>query len=154
MIDPGRVFPDLRARTVDEALFEMARGLAAHGVIEDPADLAERLVRRERDACTGVGQGIALPHCRVSSVHDVVLSLGVSASGIDFGAADGIPVTLLFLLLSPKEAPGAHLEALARITRLVRAPGLPDRLRRAPSREAIAQLLWEADAPALTAAPA
>lgn len=152
--DPRLVFPRLQARTVEEALFEMAEGLTAAGVARDSADLAGRLLKRERDGCTSLGRGIALPHCRVDSLPEVVLSVGVSPSGIDFGAPDRIPITLLFLLLSPREAPAVHLQALARLTRLVRLPGLAEQLRRAGSAEAIVQALEEAEATASEAATA
>jgi mannitol/fructose-specific phosphotransferase system IIA component (Ntr-type) len=145
-VDPRLVFPQLRARSLEQALLEMAENLTAAGVVHDPLDLAERLGKRERDGCTGLGQGIAFPHCRVDALREVVLSVGVSAAGIDFKAPDGIPVTLLFLLLSPKEAPAVHLQALARLTRLVRTPGLPDELRHAGSGESIARALRKAEA--------
>ena len=123
-VDPRLVFPFLRARSLDEVLLEMAENLGAAGVIREPMELAERLRQRERDGCTGLGGGIAFPHCRLEGLPDVVLSVGVSEEGIDFGAADGIPIRLLFLILSPKEAPALHLQALARLTRLVRTPGV------------------------------
>jgi nitrogen PTS system EIIA component len=154
LVDPRLVFPDLAARTLDAVLLEMAENLAAAGVIRDPAELALRLRKRERDGCTGLGGGIAIPHCRVQEAREVVLSVGISATGIDFGAADGVPITVLFLLLSPMDAPAQHLQALARLSRLVRTPGLVEELRRAGSREAIVGKLRGAEATASAAATA
>lgn len=154
LAQPRLVFPDLRAHTLEQVLFEMAQALAAAGVVRDPVELSERLLKRERDGCTSLGQGIAFPHCRMESLPEVVLSVGVSSSGIDFGALDGIPITLLFLLLSPREAPAIHLQALARLTRLARTPGLAEQLRRAGSVEMIVQALREAEAVTCAAATA
>jgi mannitol/fructose-specific phosphotransferase system IIA component (Ntr-type) len=145
LADPRLFFPDLAASTRDAALLEMARRLAGAGVITDPVELASRLSQRERDGCTGLGSGIAIPHCRVKGLPSVVLSVGISAAGIDFGAADGVPVTILFLLLSPMDAPGEHLTALARLSRMVRTPALLDELRHAESAEAIRRVLREAE---------
>lgn len=146
LVDPRLVFPDLRARSRDGVLLEMAEGLGAAGVVAEPSELAERLRKREGDGCTGLAGGIAFPHCRVDRLPAPVLAVGVSASGVDFGASDGVPTTLFFLLLSPKDAPALHLQALARLTRLVRTPGLAGRLKEAGSAEAIARLLREAEA--------
>jgi mannitol/fructose-specific phosphotransferase system IIA component (Ntr-type) len=145
-VDPRLVFPVLRARSLDTVLLEMAENLGAAGVVRQPQELAQRLRQRERDGCTGLGAGIAFPHCRVEGLPDVVLAVGVSEEGIDFGAADGIPIRLLFLLLSPKEAPARHLQALARLTRLVRTPGLVEQLEQAHSADGIARALQEAEA--------
>jgi PTS system nitrogen regulatory IIA component len=154
LVDPRLVFPRLAAKALEGVLLEMAENLAAAGVIRDPAELAARLLKRERDGCTGVGGGLAFPHCRVQGLDHIVFSVGVSEAGIDFGAADGIPITLLFLLLSPQDAPALHLQALARLTRLARAPGLVEELRRAGSVDSIVRALKEAEATASAAATA
>ncbi len=153
LADPRLFFPGLAATTRDAALREMAERLAGAGVIRDPIDLASRLSKRERDGCTGLGSGIAIPHGRVKDLQQVVLSVGIFPAGIDFGAADGVPVTILFLLLSPIDAPGEHLTALARLSRLVRMPALLEELRHAESAEAIYRVLREAE-PAVSAAVA
>lgn len=146
LVDPRLLFPDLTSKTRDEVLGEMARRLAEAGVVGDPVDLAERLRRREQDACTGLGGGVAIPHCRWKDLREVVMAVGVSPSGIDFCAPDGIPVSLLFLVLSPIEAPSRHLQALARLSRLVRrTPGLAAELLRATSAREIASALKRAD---------
>jgi PTS system fructose-specific IIC component len=151
-VDPRLVFPDLAARTRDEALAEIAGRLEAAGVVRDAEDLAGRLTKREREGCTGVGKGVAFPHCRVDGISDAVLAVARSSEGIDFGAPDGVPISVFFLLLSPKDAPALHLQALARLTRLARAPGLIDEVRAARSAEEIAAALRQADAALTTAA--
>jgi PTS system nitrogen regulatory IIA component len=64
---------------------------------------------------------------------------------VDFGAPDGVAVTLIFLILSPAQAPAQHLQALARISRLLRWPGVADSLRQAGSPDQIVQTLREAE---------
>jgi nitrogen PTS system EIIA component len=140
------ILPDLAATTRDGALAEMSQQLAATGAIKDPAALTERLRERERLGCTGLGGGIALPHCKWKGIDDVLLAIGRSRQGVDFGSPDGVPVTLIFLLLSPVDAPGLHLQALARISRRLKSPGLAQSLRQAESAESLADIWREAHA--------
>ncbi len=144
-MDLRLVFTDLEAKTLEQALNEMAHRLAAAAVVRDPADLARRLLERERLGCTGLGSGIAIPHCKLRDVSDIVLAIGTSQSGIDFHAADGVPVSLVFLILSPGEKPALHLQALARISRLLRTPGVAESLRRAATPGEILEALGEAE---------
>jgi mannitol/fructose-specific phosphotransferase system IIA component (Ntr-type) len=155
-IDSRLVFPRLASRTLEELLREMSESLAALGVIGNPEELAERLRRREREGCTGLGkEGVAFPHCRMQGLSGVVLAIGVSDEGIDFGTADGRPITLVFLLLSPQEAPAEHLQVLARLARLAaRAPGLAERVRGAESAQDIVRMLHEAEMTTSAAATA
>ena len=145
LVDERRIFPDLAGTTLDEALAEMAGGLARAGVVPDGADLARRLVERERLGSTGLGGGLAIPHCKLREIGDVVLAVGVSHRGIDFGAADGLPVRLVFLVLSPADAPALHLQALARISRVIRIPGVAERLSEAATAREIAATLKVAE---------
>lgn len=145
LVDERLVFPDLAASTVEEALAELTAGLARAGLVKDPGDLARRLAERERLGSTGLGGGLAIPHCKTRELADVLLAVGVSRKGIDFRAADGVPVTLIFLVVSPAEAPGLHLQALARISRVIRMPGVADDLRRAATADEIAAILRTAE---------
>jgi mannitol/fructose-specific phosphotransferase system IIA component (Ntr-type) len=145
LVDERRIFPDLAGSTLEEALSEMSNGLARTGVVSDGADLTRRLVERERMGSTGLGEGLAIPHCKLREIADVVLAVGVSQRGIDFGAADGLPVRLVFLVLSPADAPALHLQALARISRVIRLPGVAERLVKAETAGETAAALKEAE---------
>lgn len=125
------VFPQLEATTAEGALAEMAAGLESAGIVAKAEEIARRLVEREAMGSTGLGSGLAIPHAKVRELADVVVSIGISRAGIDFHSADGHPVTVVFLVLSPADAPALHLQALARISRLIRLPGVAEGLRRA-----------------------
>ena len=153
LLDPRFVFPDLRGTGMEEVIGEMARRLAAAGVVRDAAELTRRLIEREHLGCTGLGGGLAIPHCKSKDVADIVLAVGRVPQGIDFHSADGVPVTLVFLILSPPDQPAVHLQTLARISRLLRAPGMAESLRRAGTREEILEAL-NGPQPSLTAAGA
>ena len=141
LLDPRFIFTDLRGPGMEDVLAEMARRLAAAGAIRDAAELTSHLVERERLGCTSLGGGVAIPHCKSKDVEDVVLAIGLAPQGIDFHSADGVPVTLIFLILSPADQPALHLQTLARISRLLRAPGVGDSLRHAATREEILEAL-------------
>jgi PTS system nitrogen regulatory IIA component len=145
LVDETRIFPDLAGETVEEVLAEMAAGLARGGVVADGENAARRLVERERMGSTGLGQGIAIPHCKLKELSDVVLAVGMSRRGLDFLSSDGVPVTLVFLVLSPADAPALHLQALARISRVIRVPGIAENLRRKETPAEIAAVLKEAE---------
>ena len=137
------VFPSLAETTAEAALAEMAAGLESAGVVPNAGDLAKKLVEREAMGSTGLGDGLAIPHCKVRDLADVVVSIGISRAGIDFHSADGQPVTVVFLVLSPAESPALHLQALARISRLIRMAGVADSLRRAEGATEVAAV-WAA----------
>lgn len=137
------VFPGLASTTVEAALAEMAAGLEGAGVVPDAEDLARRLVEREAMGSTGLGGGLAIPHCKVRDLADVVVSIGISRAGIDFHSVDGQPVTVVFLVLSPAESPALHLQALARISRLIRMTGVAESLRHAEGASEVATV-WAA----------
>lgn len=141
LVDPRLVFTGLSASSLAEALGEIAQRLAKAHVVSDGGDLTRRLLERERLGCTGLGGGIAIPHCKLKELGDIVLAVASFRPGVDFGAPDGIPVTLVFLILSPVRSPGLHLQALARISRLLKSPGVAEALKNAQTPDEIVSAL-------------
>jgi PTS system nitrogen regulatory IIA component len=131
---------------MEEALAEMSRRLVAAGIAADPQELSRRLLEREKLGCTGLGSGVAIPHCKLAGLSDVVLAVGISKDGVDFCAPDGQPVHVIFLILSPPQAAALHLQALARVSRLLRSPETTARLAAADTRERLEEALRESEA--------
>ncbi len=146
LVDSRLVFSSLPGSTWEEILRELANRVGACGLVPDPATLFARLLERERLGCTGLGGGIAIPHCKLADLSDVLVAVATTAAPVDFGAADGVPVGLLFLVVSPAHAAAAHLQALARISRLLRTPGIPEALRGTDSQESLQDAVREAEA--------
>ncbi|KKU82440.1 MAG: hypothetical protein UY09_C0014G0001, partial [Parcubacteria group bacterium GW2011_GWA2_47_8] len=69
---------------------------------------------------TGIGQGVAIPHAKSEDVSKIVASLGISKAGIDFDSLDGEPVYIIFLMVAPPESISEHLQAIAKISRLLK----------------------------------
>ncbi len=102
---------------------------------------------REREACqsTGFGHGVAIPHARSPSLTEVTLVAGRTPQPIEYGALDGKPVRLFFLLAGPEAMAGSQVRALARIARLVRREYVRDRLLEATTPEAFCQVVRDAE---------
>lgn len=106
--------------------------------------VVERLEERERLGSTGFGRGVAIPHARLPDVARPVAALLKLRHPVDFTAADGLPVTLVFGLLSPENSGATHLHALAALSRLVRDERVHDQLSDAASEEILFSLLTDA----------
>jgi PTS system nitrogen regulatory IIA component len=120
---PALIFPDLEATTAEGVLRELAGRLAAQQLVRDADDLFARLWDRERLGTTAIGHGVAIPHCKLDPLPRVLVAVGVSRRGVVYGAADGAPVHLFFLVISPSRSPAEHLQSLAAISKWVRGSG-------------------------------
>ncbi len=140
---PELIFPDLGSggRSEQNVLDELAARVAAAGAVPDARELSARLAEREALGSTGVGGGVAIPHCKLSGLSRAILAIGIAPEGIEFRGVDGLPVRLFFLVVSPSQSPAEHLQVLAAISRWVRAPGRIAKVLEAGSPEAIFALL-------------
>ena len=92
-------------------------------------EVLDRLMARELLGSTGMGQGIAIPHCRLSQCKRPLGSLLTLAEALPFDAPDAVPVDLLFVLLVPVQAQQEHLDVLANIAQLISQADICERLR-------------------------
>ena len=99
------------------------------------------LAERENAGSTGVGQGVALPHAHLKGVERLTAVFLRLEEPVAFDAVDGRPVDLIFALLAPEEAGAEHLQALAKVSRLLRQRELREHLRQAQTPDAIYALL-------------
>lgn len=126
--------------TKQEALEQLAeRFHAVYGL--DRAAVFAGLEQREALGSTGFGRGVAIPHCRDARLHRPTAALVKLTKACDFGAADAVPVSLVFGLVSPENAGAAHLHALAAISRLSRDDVMLQALNDADDAEALFALL-------------
>jgi PTS system nitrogen regulatory IIA component len=124
-----------------KALFQQL-GLAAGRKLAIPAKtIVATLVEREKIGSTGFGGGVAIPHGRIDGLDQVFGYFARLAAPVDFQSVDGLPVDLVFLILSPPDAGVDHLKALAGASRALRDRVLIAKLRGARSRDAIYALL-------------
>jgi mannitol/fructose-specific phosphotransferase system IIA component (Ntr-type) len=141
------VQPEVVAPDRDGAIRELVTALATADAIPEAAvdEVVAALVKREQTGSTGFGKGVAVPHVKHPKVKRMVGTVGRSVNGIDFAALDHQPVYTIFLLLSPENQPQQHLQAMNIIFTNLQKDMFRRFLRQSDSREAIVELLDEAD---------
>jgi nitrogen PTS system EIIA component len=143
---PEAVIPAMRVSGKKHALHELAIQVARLTGQEERA-IYETLLQRERLGSTGIGEGLAIPHGKLPKLGRLFGLLAKLDRPIDFEALDGQPVDIVFLLLAPEDAGADHLKALARIARVLREPGLIERIRAARDADALYAIVTQAPAP-------
>lgn len=139
------IVPDLQGGTKLEVLTELAGVVAESGAGIAKARLVDVLLEREKLGSTAIGEGIAIPHGKLPNLEGVVAAFGRSRPGVDFASLDGGPTRLFFLLVAPEDSSGAHLKALARVSRLLRNKEFRDRLLEANGRDELFRAIREED---------
>jgi PTS system nitrogen regulatory IIA component len=145
-LDPKAVLPALKVSGKKQALQELASHAAPLTGL-DMGGIFEALLQRERLGSTGIGEGIAIPHGKLPGLDRIVGLMARLEKPVDFEALDSQPVDILFLLLAPEGAGADHLKALARVARVLREPGLVERVRATRDADALYAMLTEIQAP-------
>ena len=118
---------DLRARTKDDVLQELVHLLRLDPKAE--ALLLKKLKERETVGTTGIGRGIAIPHCRATAVTRLRVAFGRSQAGVDYKSMDDKPARLFFLIVAPPlEVSNQYLPVLGRIAQFCKDDDVPKRL--------------------------
>lgn len=133
---------ELQSATKDDVLRELARLLR----LDDKSEgmLFKMLRRRETLGSTGIGQGIAIPHCRSLVVNRLRVAFGRKNAGIDFKAIDDQPVRYFFLIVAPPlEVSNQYLPVLGKLAQFAKEPDVPERLAKLRTPADLIQLLEE-----------
>jgi mannitol/fructose-specific phosphotransferase system IIA component (Ntr-type) len=139
--------PEFRATDRDDAIIELVASLEDAGKVGKgrAKAIARAVIKRENEASTGMGKGVAVPHVKHKSVEKMVAAIGQSSSGIDFSSLDKQPVYSVILLISPANEPDKHLQAMETIFRYLQYEKFRSFLRQCRTAEQIEDLLREAD---------
>src|SRR5688572_20283431 len=140
------IVPTLAAKDKRGILEELAAHVASISPKIDRATLARVLIEREALASTAIGEGVAIPHGKLPAVGEIVACLGRAPGGVDFDSMDGQPTFLFFVLIAPENSTGAHLKALARISRVFKDAEFRRRLLAAPDADSMFSVISEEDA--------
>src|SRR5215208_6717077 len=143
-LHPAAVVGDLSGTTSSAVLAELCKPLATARRL-DPLRLQEVLVEREKLGSTGIGDGVAIPHGKVPGLPALVASFGRSSIGVDFKAIDGKPTHLFLALFAPENSAGAHLKALARISRIFKSAAFRESILKAEDAGEIFRLIEQED---------
>lgn len=132
----------LKAKSKKQVIQELAGQAAAKTGLSE-REIFDTLLQRERLGSTGVGNGIAIPHGKLTRLDGLIGFFAKLDHPIDFDALDDEPVDLVFLLLAPEGAGADHLKALARIARQLRDATVAQGLRDATDAETVYELLTQ-----------
>jgi PTS system nitrogen regulatory IIA component len=132
--------------TNKKGLFQQLASASARLTGLTAKTIVASLTAREKIGSTGFGAGAAIPHGKIEGLPSVFGYFARLETPVDFQSIDGLPVDLVFLLLSPPDAGADHLKALARVSRVFRDPQMVAKLRGARSKDALYALLAGAEA--------
>jgi mannitol/fructose-specific phosphotransferase system IIA component (Ntr-type) len=141
------IIPELKAKDRDGAITELVNALVKGGKLKSSqsAEIIKAIIKREKEASTGMGKGVAVPHVKHSSVKEAIAAVGRSGRGIDFSSLDKQPVYSVILLISPVDNPDKHLQAMENIFKHLQQEKFRKFLRQSQTTEQIEELLKEVD---------
>lgn len=139
--------PALQATDRDEAIAELVAALVSAGKLSagQAKDVTKAVIKRENEASTGMGKGVAVPHVKHPAAKGVIGAVGLSAAGIDFAALDEQPVYSVILLISPMDNPDRHLQAMENVFKHLQKEKFRKFLRQCRTPAELEDLLNEAD---------
>jgi fructose-specific phosphotransferase system IIA component len=146
ILQPTCIKVPVEGRDKNSAITELVSLLDENGLIQDKQTVLDAVFARERTRSTGIGSGIAIPHGKCSAARELVMALGVASDPIDFDSVDKRPVSLVILLVSPVDQTGPHIQALARISRLMLDEDFKTALEKAQSAKEAYDLISEREA--------
>ncbi len=122
ILKPSTVKVPLKATAKRDAINELIDLLAMQDLVRDAADLKRVVWERESQRSTGIGEGLAIPHGKTSSLEHLLIAMGRPAEPLPFDSIDDKPVKLIVLLVSPPNKTAEHIQALGKISRLMADP--------------------------------
>jgi fructose-specific phosphotransferase system IIA component len=131
----------LEGKDKGAVITELVDLLDANGLLLDKETVLKAVMAREQTRSTGIGSRIAVPHGKCDGVKELVMSIGIAGKPIDFESVDGKPATIIILLVSPANQTGPHIQALAKISKLMLDERFKQELEKATSAKKVYELL-------------
>jgi fructose-specific phosphotransferase system IIA component len=154
ILTPACVKVPLTATDKKAAINELVDVLASAGKVGDAPGLKAAVWARETTRTTGIGHALAIPHGKAPGISTLCMAIGKPAQPIDFNSIDGKPVRLVVLLASPVERTNDHIQALAKVSRLMASEEFRNKIYAASSAEELLSLLQKQETSTPAAAPA
>lgn len=133
----------LEGATKEDVIAELVDLLDQSDQLLDKETVLEAVLAREQTRSTGIGSGIAIPHGKCRGVDELVMALGITRDSVDFDSIDGKGVNIIVLLASPTDRTGPHIQALARISRMMLDEEFREKLQQASTSEEAYELVSE-----------
>jgi fructose-specific phosphotransferase system IIA component len=140
-IGPDNIKLDMEATRKREAIEELVDLMAQNCELCDAQKMLEAVFARERDGSTGLEKGVAIPHAKCDAIDRLRIVVGVSRDGVDFESQDGKPSHLFFLMVAPTSESGPHVQAIAKIVKMIKLDRFRERLIKAKRPEEIIETI-------------
>lgn len=132
---------DMEATDKREAIEELVELMAESCERCDADTILEAVLARERDGSTGLEKGVAIPHAKCDAVDRLRIVVGVSRDGVEFESQDGKPSHLFFLMIAPTSESGPHVQAIAKIVKMIKLDRFRERLLKAKRPEDVTETI-------------
>ncbi|MDD5063322.1 MAG: PTS sugar transporter subunit IIA [Phycisphaerae bacterium] len=141
------IIPELKTKDRNGVIKELVSALHKAGRLGkgNCEEIIKAVIKRENEASTGMGKGVAVPHVKHKAVKDVVATIGQSSAGIDFSSLDKQPVYSVILIISPVDNPDKHLQVMESVFKHLQEEKFRKFLRQSKDAAEIEDLLREAD---------
>ncbi|MBN2356009.1 PTS sugar transporter subunit IIA [candidate division KSB1 bacterium] len=144
-MDYRLIYLDVPAKDKNEAITAVIELMKKNKALENSDEFLEEVFQRESLGSTGIGKGVAIPHTRTKSVKKIIIAFARLDTGIDFGAEDGEPVRILFVIGTPTDTVGEYLKILAKLSKILKESSLRKKLLKAKSAQEVLDQLIEAE---------
>ena len=145
ILQPACIQVPLEGKDKKAVIAELVDLLDANKLVLDKSAVLDAVLMREQTQSTGIGSGLAIPHGKCKAVDKLVMAIGIAQKPIDFASIDKKPVTIVILLVSPADQTGPHIQALARISRIMLDEQFRQKLEKAASAEEAYKLVSNKD---------
>ena len=144
-LKPNFISLELSSNLKEDIIRELAKPLIASGEITNPEEFLNEIFDREEKGSTGIGSGLAIPHCRTAHVKDILISVGRKQKGIDFDSIDDTKAEIFFLLAIPKDKMQTYIKIISKLTRILNSAGFKEKFLLAPEKSDILALFKQAE---------
>jgi nitrogen PTS system EIIA component len=146
LLTPKAVVTSLKATSKKQLLLDLSEKAGEISGLP-PREIFDALLQRERLGSTGIGEGVAIPHGKLSTVKNIFGIFARLERPVDFDALDNAPVDLVFALITPETAGADHLKALACAARMLRDPAMVATIRATRDAGALYSLIAQRSQP-------
>jgi len=143
LLQEDLIILNLKSKDKKKIIEELVDAVVKVENVKDRDDFLRTIMEREELESTGIGMGVAIPHCRTDAVNKIVIAFGRSVAGIDFESIDGKPAHLIFLIAAPEKERDRYIKVLAHLSRLLRREEFRKSLMEAITRGEVIHLFTE-----------
>ncbi len=144
-VDPGNIKLGLEGQRKDEVIEELVELLVESCNVSDADTILNAVLSREREGSTGLEKGVAIPHAKSDAVNKLCIAIGISKDGVDFEALDGKSSHLFFLMVAPTNESGPHVQAIAKIVKMIKIDRFRSKLLKAKQPQEVIDAIASAE---------